>query len=168
MIALVALAACVWLALLLFAPLLPVPLAGVAYLAGALICHQLPERSFHLAGAQLPVCARCLGIYAGAAALLCIACGASLLMPARQTGRRVPYRTHNPATLVVCGIAPTVLTLVMEWLGVWAASNLARAAAGVVLGAAIAFVVVDALAKLHYVPCAPQRPIAPRHPLTPI
>ena len=37
------------------------------YAAGSLICHQRPERSFHLLGAQMPVCARCAGIYAGAA-----------------------------------------------------------------------------------------------------
>ncbi len=29
------------------------------------ICHQIPERSWHLFGAQLPVCIRCTAIYAG-------------------------------------------------------------------------------------------------------
>src|SRR5260221_11119827 len=38
-----------------------------AYAIGHVICHQLPARSFHLWGAVLPVCARCTGIYAGAA-----------------------------------------------------------------------------------------------------
>lgn len=28
-------------------------------------CHQLPERSFHWKGRQLPVCARCTGVFAG-------------------------------------------------------------------------------------------------------
>jgi uncharacterized membrane protein len=158
-IALMALAASSWLALLLCAPLLPVPVAGLTYLAGALICHQLPGRSFHTAGAQLPVCARCLGIYAG------VALTTMFLMP----GFRVP-RSMVPGSrrVLIGGTVPTLMTLVMEWLGVWAPSNLARAAAGVVLGAAIAFVVADALAKLHYVPCVPQRPIAPRPPPTPI
>jgi uncharacterized membrane protein len=64
-----AVAATGWLALLVFAPALPVAVAGVTYLFGALICHQLPDRSFHVDGAQLPVCARCLGIYAGTALL---------------------------------------------------------------------------------------------------
>src|SRR5260221_6078532 len=41
--------------------------ALAAYAIGHLICHQLPTRSFHLWGAVLPVCARCTGIYAGAA-----------------------------------------------------------------------------------------------------
>ena len=29
------------------------------------ICHQIPERSFHLFGVALPVCHRCLGLYTG-------------------------------------------------------------------------------------------------------
>jgi hypothetical protein len=37
------------------------------YAIGGVICHQLPERSYHLWTAQMPVCARCAGIYAGAA-----------------------------------------------------------------------------------------------------
>ena len=38
--------------------------------AGGLFCHQLPERSPHLWGAQLPLCWRCTGIALGACALL--------------------------------------------------------------------------------------------------
>lgn len=35
--------------------------------AFALVCHQHPERSFWIFGAPVAVCARCLGIYLGAA-----------------------------------------------------------------------------------------------------
>ena len=28
-------------------------------------CHQLPDRSFHICGFQLPLCARCTGIFLG-------------------------------------------------------------------------------------------------------
>ena len=38
--------------------------------AGGLFCHQLPERSPHLFGAQLPLCWRCTGIVLGTCALL--------------------------------------------------------------------------------------------------
>src|SRR5687768_14239891 len=41
--------------------------AALMYAGGSVICHQRPERSFHLAGAQLPVCARCMGLYVGGA-----------------------------------------------------------------------------------------------------
>jgi uncharacterized membrane protein len=39
--------------------------------AGGWWCHQLPERSPHLFGAQLPLCWRCSGIALGAALFLC-------------------------------------------------------------------------------------------------
>ena len=38
--------------------------------AGALWCHQMPGRSPHLFGAQLPLCWRCTGIALGSLALL--------------------------------------------------------------------------------------------------
>src|SRR4030095_15526888 len=58
----------VWAWLLPLAPFVAarpheVPLGGVflyaVYIVGSGICHQLPERSFHLWGPQMPVCARC-------------------------------------------------------------------------------------------------------------
>src|SRR5262249_922300 len=51
--------------------------ALVVYAVGAVVCHQLPDRSFHLLGRQLPVCARCTGIYAGAAVAAILATFAS-------------------------------------------------------------------------------------------
>jgi hypothetical protein len=56
-----------WVMLVVAAPQLSPSVAAFIYAFGSLICHQRPERSFHLAGAQLPVCARCLGIYMGVA-----------------------------------------------------------------------------------------------------
>jgi uncharacterized membrane protein len=44
------------------------PILGLALQRGfALVCHQHPERSFVLFGGTVAVCARCLGIYLGAA-----------------------------------------------------------------------------------------------------
>jgi len=40
-------------------------LAGLSYLVFTPFCHQLPDRSFHLLGVPLAVCARCTGIYLG-------------------------------------------------------------------------------------------------------
>jgi uncharacterized membrane protein len=158
-IPLLALAALAWLALLLSTPLLPLPGAGLMYLAGALICHQLPERSFHLGVAQLPVCARCLGIYAGAAVCLGVhACARGTAWRSLGALRRI----------VVAAALPTAITVAVEWTGLWHPSNVLRAAAGVVLGVGLACVVVEAAAKLHYEPCVPQRRIAPRPPATPI
>lgn len=46
----------------------PWTVLGKMRLVGYAICHQIPERSFHIAGHQLPLCARCTGIYMGALA----------------------------------------------------------------------------------------------------
>jgi uncharacterized membrane protein len=159
-LALTAIGAGIWLGLVLVAPLLPTPVAGLVYLAGSLICHQLPERSFHVGAAQLPICARCVGIYLGAAAVLSFTCGASRLFT--RGARRVRLA---PRSFLIIGAAPTLATLLVEWSGVSPVSNAMRCGAGVFLGAAVAVVV--ARARLHYDSCVPQRPIAPRLPSTP-
>src|SRR5215207_6780653 len=35
------------------------------YRAFGTLCHQLPERSYHIYGHKLAVCSRCTGLYAG-------------------------------------------------------------------------------------------------------
>jgi uncharacterized membrane protein len=51
--------------------------SGFLYLFFSPICHQIPERSFYIAGHQLPVCARCTGIYLGALVGSAVASGRS-------------------------------------------------------------------------------------------
>lgn len=63
------LAACfAWLALVFAPPLLAAagwPYADFVRLLLAPVCHQIPERSFHLFGEPLAACARCTGLYVG-------------------------------------------------------------------------------------------------------
>ena len=155
----IALAACAWLALLTLAPLVPAPLAAALYAVGAQICHQRPDRSFHLFAAQLPVCGRCLGLYAGAA------CGSMVALAASVRARIASWSLR---ALLIAASIPTALTLVAEWSGVWGGSNAVRAAAALPLGCAVALVVAQAAATLHYGGCAPRRPIASNRPPTPI
>ncbi len=44
------------------------------FLAIAFMCHQMPERSFHIRGKQFPLCARCTGILAGYFLGIILAC----------------------------------------------------------------------------------------------
>ena len=67
-------------------------IAGV-YAVGSLICHQLPERSYHLWTAQMPVCARCTGIYFGA--VLGASAGAIRTAKAVRHTRTVAQDTRN-------------------------------------------------------------------------
>jgi uncharacterized membrane protein len=151
-----ALTALAWLALLIVTPLAPSPLATLIYAAGAIICHQLPERSFHLAGFQLPVCARCLGIYAGAAA------AASIHVLGVFVADSARWRLLSPAAarrVFLVSAVPTVVTVALDWAGVWSGTNVVRAIAGVALGVGGALVVMSAVATLHYSECLRRRPI---------
>ena len=132
---LVAFLAVAWVVLIVAGPILPAAPAGMLSACGSRICHQISERSFHLGAAQLPVCARCLGIYAGFAIGLIVALSASLRRP----------RGLTSGVLVAVGALPTAITLLLEWAGLWPTSNLTRAVAGVPLGVGVALVVMGAL-----------------------
>ena len=106
--------------------------AALPYAIGAVICHQQPARSFALWSHQLPVCARCTGIYAGAAL---VTLAAALRSPVVRRRR----------TLLLLAALPTIATLVFEWSTGITPSNLLRAITGVLLGAAVAWVILAAL-----------------------
>jgi uncharacterized membrane protein len=132
----------IWVALLLLATLLlsrDSPLAAAAsaiYVWAGTICHQRPERSFYLSGVQLPVCARCAGLYlSGAAAAVAASAG---------WRRRVAPPRASRRTLALAAV-PTALTLAFELAGVAHPSNALRAIAAVPLGAAAAWIFVRSL-----------------------
>ena len=141
----VALVALAWVAALAAGPFLAVPVAGLLYAAGSFICHQLPDRSFHVDAFQLPVCARCFGLYAGGAAgsLAAAVTGRTLRrrLLAREARRRYLWTT--------AAALPTLLTLVLEHGFGWPLSNEARAVAALPLAAWVAFVVTSAVPTLH-------------------
>jgi len=169
---LVALVATVWLAVLVAAPVLPSSMAALTYSVGSFICHQLPERSFHLGATQLPVCARCLGIYAGLAigALGCLVLGADIrarLTRSSESPPRLDLTSSAARWIIVVAALPTIVTVALEWLDVRPVSNAGRAVAGAALGIGMATVVMSALATLHYSSCVPRRPTVPSPPPPP-
>jgi uncharacterized membrane protein len=102
--------------------------ALAVYSIGRLVCHQLPARSFRLWRMSMPVCARCTGIYAGAAA--------SALAFAFMN-----LRERNPKTVLLVAMLPTAATLVFEWTTGITPANWMRALAGVPLGVAVAWAI---------------------------
>lgn len=157
---LIAAAAALWLILLLAAPsaALGVPVSAATYLFGSFICHQRADRSFHLAAAQLPVCARCFGLYAGAAAIVLFTV---LRRADLKVGPYPPKVRPSLRTILVASALPTAVTWGAEVLGLWNPGNAVRFAAALPLGAAVALTV-------NYVECARTRPSGPRRPPTPI
>ena len=142
--------AVVWAVLVVAAPwLASVPAAGGAHLSasaygfGALVCHQRPERSFHLAGAQLPVCARCTGLYVSAAIGI-------LFVWARRPSPAVPFERWRSRLLWAA--LPTAATLAFEWWRPSGGSGALRALSAAPLGAAAGALLAETAefrGKLH-------------------
>jgi len=133
--------ALVWLMLILTSPvaLASGRLSGLTvavYHAGSLVCHQRPERSFHLAGAQLPVCARCFGLYLSGAVGLLVA-----------SRRRGSISAATSRLLLVMAALPIAVTVALEWLGLIHTTNIVRMLTGLPLGFAAAVVIVRSLAR---------------------
>lgn len=101
--------------------------AATIYLAGRIVCHQRPERSFATDGHPLPVCARCTGVYAAAPLVILLA----LLLPAGR-GRRLWDWTGTRRGILLAAL-PTAISVVAEWITGWTDPGV-RAATGAVLG----------------------------------
>jgi uncharacterized membrane protein len=106
--------------------------ALTAYAIGHAICHQLRTRSFQMWGASLPVCARCTGIYAGAAA-------AAIAATIWRSGADVTVARARQWLLIA--LVPTAITLVYEWTTGVMPANWIRALAGLPLGAAVMWMI---------------------------
>ena len=110
---------------------------ALVYLAGSLVCHQLPERSFHISGVQFPVCARCTGLYLGAAAGMVVL----FAIPATWLS------FSRARALLIATALPTAFTLATAWLGLWDPPNTLRAALALPLGISVGAVVMAVLAR---------------------
>jgi uncharacterized membrane protein len=156
-----------WIVLLLAAPLtgLGASVSGLTYAFGSLICHQRPERSFYVDAAQLPVCARCFGLYAGAA----LGSIAGLMPCAALSWSRSPSpldfargdlwdrRRARLRMVLLAAAVPTAVTWTNELLGLWSPANLTRFIAALPLGLAVAVTV-------NYIGCARRQQTGHRSP----
>jgi uncharacterized membrane protein len=111
------------------------------YAIGSLICHQLPERSYQLWSTQMPVCARCAGIYFGA---VVGALGARLVGLRIATRRLAGHAPERARVLLGLAVIPTATTLAYEWSTGDMPAHAIRAAAGVPIGVVVAWLVVAA------------------------
>ena len=104
------------------------------YLVWSIVCHQRPDRSFRLWGVQMPVCARCAGLYLGAVV--------GALLAGGRRGARVTASMASPAlrVLVLAAAVPTGVTWLAEAVGWLPFACGLRAVAAVPLGAAVTWV----------------------------
>ncbi len=103
------------------------------------LCHQIPERSFFIAGHQFAVCARCTGIYAGFMT-------ATLVYPLLRSLRR----TDTPPRLwLFLAAAPLAIDFSLGFFGVWENTHLSRFLTGALLGSVALFYVMPGLVDLR-------------------
>jgi uncharacterized membrane protein len=109
--------------------------ASVLYFLFSRICHQIPERSFHLLGYSIAVCHRCFGIYVG----MFLGCIADIPMMHRSPRHRRLW--------VLGAMAPLALDALAPIAGLWANSAFSRFSTGMLFGTLISSLVVRGFAE---------------------
>jgi len=113
-------------------------MASVITLFFSPVCHQAPDRSLHLLGHPLAVCARCTGIYGG-----------FLLGVAIYPFFRKLERQKLPPRWVLGGaVLPTGVEGFLSWGRVIPPDPFLRSLTGLFLGAVVAFYVLPAVFEL--------------------
>lgn len=144
-------AAAVWCAATLLPPLLHraghEEAALLATLPFRLVCHQIADRSFHLAGVPIAVCARCAGLYAGFLAG-CLTLG----WMARPTGRPRPTPPSPPPhrRVLILSALPTLAQVALEQGGALPAgpAGITRGLTGAMLGFVVSLYFLPAIQQM--------------------
>jgi uncharacterized membrane protein len=137
--------ALVWLSLLLvvgYVLIPPIAPLDKAHLIGYSICHQIPARSFFMAGQYLPLCARCTGTYLG----IVIAFVAFGLLGRLRAGEIVSKRMLGLMALFIITMGidglNSYLSLFPGMPTLYAPRNWLRAATGSLNGIALSTIVL--------------------------
>jgi uncharacterized membrane protein len=108
------------------------------YRAFSLVCHQIPERSFFIAGHPFAVCARCSGLYAG----FTIAAIAYPLV------RSLKKANAPPRKWLFLAAAPLTIDYMVGAFGIWNNTHTSRFVTGALLGSVAVFYVMPGLLDL--------------------
>jgi uncharacterized membrane protein len=109
--------------------------AASIYKTFSFVCHQIPERSFHLAGNKFAVCSRCTGLYSGFAV-------AVLAYPLTRSLRN----TATPSILwLILAALPLAIDFSVGYFNIWANTHASRFATGALFSATTVFYIVPGL-----------------------
>ena len=97
---------------------------------GSAVCHQMAERSFIFDGMQMPLCARCTGIYTGAFFAFCF------FFLKKRMSHGKPFSVVQ-ALLTGVAILPVGIDGAGSYLGFWESSQMMRIFSGSLVGAVV-------------------------------
>jgi uncharacterized membrane protein len=113
-------------------------LASSIYKVFGFVCHQIPERSFHLAGNKFAVCSRCTGLYSGFAI-------AVLAYPLARSLRN----TATPSILwLILAALPLAIDFSLGYFNIWANTHASRFATGALFSATTVFYIMPGLIEI--------------------
>ena len=112
--------------------------ASAIYKAFSFVCHQIPARSFHLAGHQFGVCSRCTGLYAGFAV-------AALVYPLARSSQS----TNTPSRVwLLLATLPLLVDFLLGYYSIWENTHLSRFLTGALLSSVAVFYIMPGLIDL--------------------
>lgn len=132
----------VWVGAIMLAPIAKAngleSLSAPVYKFFSYICHQMPERSFHILEHQFGVCSRCFGVYFG------LLVGFVIYPLFRKVDEIEPL----PRFWLFLAMIPIGVDWSLGIFGIWENTHLSRFVTGLILGAACAIYIVPALVEI--------------------
>lgn len=132
----------VWLASIVVAPMAKANgltgLSAPLYHFFSYICHQIPERSFHIESEPFGVCSRCFGVYAGL----------FLGFVVFPLWRRIDDIEPLPRFWLFLSLVPMGVDWSLTAFGIWENTHLSRLVTGLILGFACATYIVPAIVEI--------------------
>ncbi len=131
-----------WVAAIIAAPLAKANgltgFSSLLYRSFSFICHQISERSFHVAGEQFGVCSRCFGVYFGMLA------GFVVYPLWRQIDEIEPL----PRFWLFLSLIPITVDWSLTFFGIWENTHLSRFVTGLIVGVACATFIIPSLVEI--------------------
>ena len=112
--------------------------ASPIYAFFSYICHQIPERSFHILEHQFAVCSRCFGVYFGLLAGI-------VTYP---LWRAIDSIDPLPRFWLLLSLLPISIDWSLGVFGIWDNNHLTRFITGLILGVACAIYIIPALVEI--------------------
>lgn len=115
-----------------------IAISSPLYYFFSFICHQIPDRSFHVAGEPFAVCSRCFGVYFG------MLLGFAIYPLWRNIDEIEPVSKF----WLFLSLIPMTIDWSLTFLGIWENTHLSRFTTGMIVGVACSTFIVPATVEI--------------------